>query len=824
MTVARTVAMVSFGGNIKSRYCVALLVMTCFIVMIKVLRSRGSNGEGTVPSEAPVVRMIATDEPTTQYRINLSEHVPSNKPSIVKEVAWSRTTNSTNQNEPTRAAEEANEPWADHKLNTLNGILRYHDFSGSAYSVTYDERSFIINNKRTIILSGSVHYPRSTPGMWDHIFEEMVKDGLNAVEIYVFWNIHEFKRGQEYDFTGPANLPLFIEKAAKAGLFVNLRIGPYVCAEWNYGGLPVWLNFIPGMSLRSDSPAWEKEMERFVTGITKITEKYLARNGGPIILAQIENEFGWDKYIDYINWCGELVNKLDLGIPWVMCNGLSANNTINTCNANDCSQWYAKYHTEKFPGQPLAWMENEGWYQKWSVVDNTWSDRTPQDMAYVILAWLARGGSHHNYYMWYGGNHMGRWAASGITNKYADGANMHSDMLPNEPKRSHLTRLHKFIHNISNILLNSDIQVRNPWYLQYYNTTTKKPEWDPRQMAFVYDNDAGKITFLQNAAPMQMIVIFNNYNITMQPMSIIVLDKLNSVLYDSSKVDTTGLRTKREYSNDKTIISPFVVWSEGVTEITKGTTKIDEHPLEQLGVTLDETEYLFYQTRVDIPMYNKTSYELMVATRKANALVVFTNEKFEGAVDDHDTGADNIIMTLKIQPNGVAFNLTILSVSLGLYNVLSPGFVEQKGIVGKVSINEVDITHQKWLHRPKLTGEILQVYTDDGSKQVNWDSDYIKYINTSLTWFKTTFTVEQYSEDYSLLLHLVGFGRGHFYVNGVDLGRYWLITVDSQYVQEYYFIPPDVVRYDGPNLLVIGEELGAPDPSKASVVLSTMLV
>ena len=72
---------------------------------------------------------------------------------------------------------------------------------------------------------------------------------------------------------------------------MNLRIGPYICAEWNYGGLPVWLNSIPGMNLRSDSPAWEKEMEQFVTNITKIVEKYLPRNGGPIILAQIENEF-----------------------------------------------------------------------------------------------------------------------------------------------------------------------------------------------------------------------------------------------------------------------------------------------------------------------------------------------------------------------------------------------------------------------------------------------------------------------------------------------------------------------------------------------------
>ena len=63
----------------------------------------------------------------------------------------------------------------------------------------------------------------------------MVADGLNMVETYIFWNLHEFKRGQVYDFSGNANWTLFVEKAAQAGLFVNLRIGPYVCAEWNYG-------------------------------------------------------------------------------------------------------------------------------------------------------------------------------------------------------------------------------------------------------------------------------------------------------------------------------------------------------------------------------------------------------------------------------------------------------------------------------------------------------------------------------------------------------------------------------------------------------------
>ena len=115
-------------------------------------------------------------------------------------------------------------------------LLYYSDVKGKdKYTVTYDNRSFIVDGSRTLLLSGSVHYPRSTPGMWDDILQKMVQDGLNMVEIYIFWNLHEFKQGQEYNFAGSANWMLFVEKAAAAGLFVNLRIGPYVCAEWNYG-------------------------------------------------------------------------------------------------------------------------------------------------------------------------------------------------------------------------------------------------------------------------------------------------------------------------------------------------------------------------------------------------------------------------------------------------------------------------------------------------------------------------------------------------------------------------------------------------------------
>ena len=651
----------------------------------------------------------------------------------------------------------------------------------------------------------------------------MVEDGLNAVETYVFWNIYEFKRGQEYDFTGPANLPLFVEKAAKAGLFVNLRIGPYVCAEWNYGGLPAWLNSIPGMSLRSDSPVWENEMERFVTDITKIMEKYLAHNGGPIILAQIENEYHWSQYMDYINWCGELTAKLDLGIPWVMCNGLSANNTINTCNRNDC-QRYAQNHMRKFPSQPLAWTENEGWFQQWSLSYSSWADRTLEDMAYVILAWFARGGAHHNYYMWYGGNHMARWAASGIANKYADGVNLHSDMLPNEPKRTHLTRLHNLISHNSAILLGSKIQADNPLYLLHYNNKTNKFVNSTEQLAFVYENDAGRIVFVQNSAPMEAIVAYDNLNITMEPLSLIVLDKTYSVFYDSSKVNSTGLRTKRKYILGKVKMDPFKGWSENIEEATAMAT-VAQYPLEQLVVTQDESDYLFYHTKVSVPVSDDNAF-VVVDSRAANSLLIFVNGKFQGATDHCHHVSGNVTMTVGISPSiSVPFNLTVLSVSLGLDNGVYPGFVEKKGIVGNVYVGKTEITDNNiWLHRPKLTGEIQQVYTNEGSLKVTWDSDISRYIQIPLTWFKTTFTVAPYSTEYSLLLKLTGFSRGHYYVNGVDLGRYWLIEYEGKAVQEYYFIPPDVVNYSGPNLLVIGEELGASDPTKGSLVLSTMTV
>ena len=113
-------------------------------------------------------------------------------------------------------------------------FIYYDSLGGQPYTSTYDSRSFFINGERTLLLGGSVHYPRFSPGQWDDILSKMRNDGLNHAEVYVFWNIHEptydFSGNHKYSLEGRANLTGFLEIAAKNGLFVNLRIGPYVCA------------------------------------------------------------------------------------------------------------------------------------------------------------------------------------------------------------------------------------------------------------------------------------------------------------------------------------------------------------------------------------------------------------------------------------------------------------------------------------------------------------------------------------------------------------------------------------------------------------------
>lgn len=106
------------------------------------------------------------------------------------------------------------------------GYLDYGDFKGKPYTVTYDNRSIQINGQKTLFVAGSIHYPRFSEGMWEDLIINSKEDGLNLIQIYIFWNYHEEYEGK-FVWDGNADFVKFIELAAKHNLFVNMRIGPY---------------------------------------------------------------------------------------------------------------------------------------------------------------------------------------------------------------------------------------------------------------------------------------------------------------------------------------------------------------------------------------------------------------------------------------------------------------------------------------------------------------------------------------------------------------------------------------------------------------------
>lgn len=150
---------------------------------------------------------------------------------------------------------------------------------------------FYVNGKATPILSGEMHYSRIPHEYWRHRLQMMKGMGLNTVATYVFWNWHETEPGV-WDFEGDKNLAEYIKIAGEEGMMVILRPGPYVCAEWEFGGYPWWLQNIEGIEIRRDNEQFLKHTKLYIDRLFKEVGHLQCTNGGPIIMVQCENEFG----------------------------------------------------------------------------------------------------------------------------------------------------------------------------------------------------------------------------------------------------------------------------------------------------------------------------------------------------------------------------------------------------------------------------------------------------------------------------------------------------------------------------------------------------
>lgn len=150
---------------------------------------------------------------------------------------------------------------------------------------------FMLNGNVVSLLSGEMHYARIPHQYWRHRFQMMRAMGLNAVATYVFWNLHEPEPGK-WDFSGDKNLAEYIRIAGEEGLMVILRPGPYVCAEWEFGGYPWWLQNVEGMEIRRDNPAFLHYTNLYINRLYQEVGDLQITHGGPIVMVQAENEFG----------------------------------------------------------------------------------------------------------------------------------------------------------------------------------------------------------------------------------------------------------------------------------------------------------------------------------------------------------------------------------------------------------------------------------------------------------------------------------------------------------------------------------------------------
>ena len=287
--------------------------------------------------------------------------------------------------------------------------------------LTYDANGFYLDGKPFQIISGTIHYFRVVPEYWEDRLRKLKECGMNAVETYTCWNLHERKEGV-FDFSGGLDLARYLETAKQLGLFVILRPGPYICAEWDMGGLPSWLLSIPGMKLRCYHEGFLEKVRNYFKELFTQIRPYLSENGGPVIAVQVENEYGsFGNDHRYMEAVRDIILENDVksllftsdGPGYFMLNGGELKDTLATVNFGSNPKDNFALLKRFRPDQPVMCMEYwNGWFDHWYEEHHT---RASGDTADVMEEMLTMGGSV-NMYMFHGGTNFALWNGANYEN------------------------------------------------------------------------------------------------------------------------------------------------------------------------------------------------------------------------------------------------------------------------------------------------------------------------------------------------------------------------------------------------------------------------
>ena len=290
--------------------------------------------------------------------------------------------------------------------------------SHKAGSFVAAENTFELNGKPFVVKAAELHYPRIPRPYWEHRIKMCKALGMNTICLYVFWNIHEQQEGV-YDFSDNNDVAEFCRLCQKNGMYVIVRPGPYVCAEWEMGGLPWWLLKKKDIRLREDDPYFLERVKRFEQKVGEQLADLTIQKGGPIIMVQVENEYGsYGENKTYVSAIRDIVRGSGFSDVALFQCDWSSNFTKNGL---DDLIWTMNFGTgadveREFrplsglrPSSPQMCSEFwSGWFDKWGARHET---RPADDMVAGIDTMLNRGVSF-SLYMTHGGTSFGHWAGA----------------------------------------------------------------------------------------------------------------------------------------------------------------------------------------------------------------------------------------------------------------------------------------------------------------------------------------------------------------------------------------------------------------------------